>query len=418
MLKRLVRPAIYGDRIPLEVFAHHVHGEPIPASDARSREYVPFSVGQAWGGAWDTTWFRMRATDPGAVARVGGRRAPRPRRRGDGRVHGRGPGVGGRPAAPGPAPQAPRLRRGAARGRRRSGRVDDRGRGQSDPAVGRRRSGRCSCPMSTARRSTGWVRPISRSSGAMSRRSTSTCWCSRSCSRPCPTTARAQSQVAGALESACDVIERDDVVGRGIGCARRARAGAREPGRARRAPHDRGRACAHRLGLAVADPRDEAQVRADVLQRAPADGGLSRVPLLRVTGAAVPVDEGGLSVALRAHARPGARPVASSPSGACGSRPTATSRRASRWCARSCTASASSSTSSTGRRPTSGSPTCSATRPRSRRSSMPRGSRRSSRRRCRGARPTGSRTARSGGRASTAPGSSPTSRRPTPTTAT
>ena len=64
VLKRLVRPAIYGDRIPLEVFAHHVHGEPIPASDARSREYVPFSVGQAWGGAWDTTWFRMRARIP------------------------------------------------------------------------------------------------------------------------------------------------------------------------------------------------------------------------------------------------------------------------------------------------------------------------------------------------------------------
>ena len=64
MLKRLVRPAIYGDRIPFEVFADHVHGEPIPASDARSREYVPFSVGQAWGGAWDTTWFRMRAEIP------------------------------------------------------------------------------------------------------------------------------------------------------------------------------------------------------------------------------------------------------------------------------------------------------------------------------------------------------------------
>jgi len=64
VLKRLVRPAIYGDRIPLEVFAHHVHGEPIPASEARSREYLPFSVGQAWGGAWDTTWFRMRARIP------------------------------------------------------------------------------------------------------------------------------------------------------------------------------------------------------------------------------------------------------------------------------------------------------------------------------------------------------------------
>ena len=44
----------------------------------------------------------------------------------------------------------------------------------------------------------------------------------------------------------------------GLGRARRARAGARVPGPFRRAPHDRDRARAHRLRLAVADPRDEA----------------------------------------------------------------------------------------------------------------------------------------------------------------
>ena len=64
VLKRVVRPAIYGDRAPLTVSAYHVHGEPISAADARIADYEPFEIGQAWGGAWDTTWFRMRAAIP------------------------------------------------------------------------------------------------------------------------------------------------------------------------------------------------------------------------------------------------------------------------------------------------------------------------------------------------------------------
>ena len=177
------------------------------------------------------------------------------------------------------------------------------------------------------------------------------------------------AEVLAALEAACDAIDGDDAVGAVHGRARAALAPAlATPGARRRAPRERDRSRAHRLRVAVADPRDEAQVRAHVRERAPAHGRLSRVPLLRVAGAAVRVDEGPLPAALRAHPRPGAAPVGSSRSAACGSRPTATSRRASRWCARSCTASGSSSTSSAARPPTSGSPTCSATPPRCRRS--------------------------------------------------
>ena len=62
--KRLVKPAIYADRVPLDVQAHHVRGEPIGVGEARNREYVPFAVGEQWGGTWDTTWFRMRAEIP------------------------------------------------------------------------------------------------------------------------------------------------------------------------------------------------------------------------------------------------------------------------------------------------------------------------------------------------------------------
>lgn len=64
VLKQLVRPAIFGDRVPFGVSAHHVRGEPISVSEARDREYEPFEIGQSWGGAWDTTWFRMRAPIP------------------------------------------------------------------------------------------------------------------------------------------------------------------------------------------------------------------------------------------------------------------------------------------------------------------------------------------------------------------
>ena len=63
-LNTVVRPAIYGRRAALEVSAHHLHGEPIPAIEAVGRPFTPFEVGDAWGGRWDTTWFRFRGSIP------------------------------------------------------------------------------------------------------------------------------------------------------------------------------------------------------------------------------------------------------------------------------------------------------------------------------------------------------------------
>ena len=63
-LRTVVRPAIYGRCAPLEVSAHHLHGEPIPASEAAGRPFTAFDVGDAWGGMWDTTWFRFRGSIP------------------------------------------------------------------------------------------------------------------------------------------------------------------------------------------------------------------------------------------------------------------------------------------------------------------------------------------------------------------
>jgi alpha-mannosidase len=63
-VRDVVRPAIYGPKTMLGVEAHHVHGEPISPVEAQRLPFEPFAVGQAWGGMWDTTWFRLRGTVP------------------------------------------------------------------------------------------------------------------------------------------------------------------------------------------------------------------------------------------------------------------------------------------------------------------------------------------------------------------
>ena len=64
LVRDVLRPAIYPARRPLDVFAHHLRSEPIPAAEAMSRSFEPFEVGQRWGGRWDTTWFRLVASVP------------------------------------------------------------------------------------------------------------------------------------------------------------------------------------------------------------------------------------------------------------------------------------------------------------------------------------------------------------------
>ncbi len=61
-----LRPARRGDAADLEVGAYHVHGEPVGVEAAMAAPYEPFAVGEAWGPAWDTTWFRLRGAIPPA----------------------------------------------------------------------------------------------------------------------------------------------------------------------------------------------------------------------------------------------------------------------------------------------------------------------------------------------------------------
>jgi len=61
--QRLV-PALYRDVEPVHVEAAHLPGEPVPACEGLAMAYAPFAVGQPWGRAWSTTWFRFTGEVP------------------------------------------------------------------------------------------------------------------------------------------------------------------------------------------------------------------------------------------------------------------------------------------------------------------------------------------------------------------
>ncbi|MGK5517809.1 alpha-mannosidase [Micromonospora sp. URMC 107] len=63
LLERLI-PAIYRDVEPVTVEAAHLPGEPVPADVGLALPYAPFTVGQLWGPAWSTTWFRFTGEVP------------------------------------------------------------------------------------------------------------------------------------------------------------------------------------------------------------------------------------------------------------------------------------------------------------------------------------------------------------------
>lgn len=59
-----LRPALYTGRLPMDVTAWHIPGEPVPVDVALRGDYSPFVVGDTWGGPWSTTWFRIGAEIP------------------------------------------------------------------------------------------------------------------------------------------------------------------------------------------------------------------------------------------------------------------------------------------------------------------------------------------------------------------
>ncbi|MFJ2671775.1 alpha-mannosidase [Streptomyces sp. NPDC087525] len=59
-----LRPALYTGRLPMDISAWHIPGEPVPVDVALRADYTPFFVGDAWGRPWSTSWFQVHATVP------------------------------------------------------------------------------------------------------------------------------------------------------------------------------------------------------------------------------------------------------------------------------------------------------------------------------------------------------------------
>ncbi|MGI4896227.1 MAG: alpha-mannosidase [Janthinobacterium lividum] len=60
-----IAPAVHARRLPVEVAAWHVPGEPVPVAVGIAAGFAPFAVGTPWGPPWSTTWFRLRGEVPG-----------------------------------------------------------------------------------------------------------------------------------------------------------------------------------------------------------------------------------------------------------------------------------------------------------------------------------------------------------------
>ncbi len=67
VLEERLQPAIYTPVAPLNLTVWHVEGgqgEPVPFQDAQQAEYSTTAVGDSWGPAWGTSWFRVQGEVP------------------------------------------------------------------------------------------------------------------------------------------------------------------------------------------------------------------------------------------------------------------------------------------------------------------------------------------------------------------
>jgi alpha-mannosidase len=63
-LEQRVKPGSYDDSRPAQLEVLHVPGEPIAAEDALAGRFEPYAVGEPFGPAWATSWFRFSASVP------------------------------------------------------------------------------------------------------------------------------------------------------------------------------------------------------------------------------------------------------------------------------------------------------------------------------------------------------------------
>ncbi|MFJ9683241.1 alpha-mannosidase [Streptomyces sp. NPDC101194] len=63
-LRERIRPAVHPRTAPLEFEVWHAPGEPVPFAEAVAGAYKPGAVGDGWGPAWGTSWFRVTGRVP------------------------------------------------------------------------------------------------------------------------------------------------------------------------------------------------------------------------------------------------------------------------------------------------------------------------------------------------------------------
>ena len=68
VLEERIRPAIHSAAVPLVVEAHQLPGEPIAPAAGLALSFAPAAVGELWGPAWGTTWFKLTGQVPAAWA--------------------------------------------------------------------------------------------------------------------------------------------------------------------------------------------------------------------------------------------------------------------------------------------------------------------------------------------------------------
>jgi alpha-mannosidase len=59
-----ILPATYRHRVPVEVTAWTVPGEPVPFDGVPEQQFAPLHPGEAWGRPWGTTWLRLAGEVP------------------------------------------------------------------------------------------------------------------------------------------------------------------------------------------------------------------------------------------------------------------------------------------------------------------------------------------------------------------
>ncbi|MGW1407116.1 alpha-mannosidase [Streptomyces sp. NPDC002403] len=63
-LRERIRPAVHPRSVPLEFEVWHAPGEPVPFAEAVAAPFGPGAVGDDWGPAWGTSWFRVTGRVP------------------------------------------------------------------------------------------------------------------------------------------------------------------------------------------------------------------------------------------------------------------------------------------------------------------------------------------------------------------